>query len=350
MAGTNVWPVDAVSGAPVYSGRHGRQLSVAPFLAGATATRPLGARSGVRPGTPTTTVTATSTTWTVGEHAGVIDAELAAEAGPYTYSIDAVQTGTMTAADPSSPRIDLISVQISDSAESDGTPTTTPASAAPIYTVGTPGATPAVPAAPARSMVLAQINVPVAGGGSPSVIWVAPYLSSPGGIITVRTWTERGAVTGTTESPAWVDELSTGTLWRGIGSAWVPMASASAWDTYTPVWAASTTAPALGNGSLYGRYRLLGKTCQFSVQLAIGSTTNGGSGTWSLSLPFAAEAWQQQSAAGWLNSNGAYIAPLAAVISGSSISGIVEGRTQLQSGYALAAGSVIVFTGTYEIA
>lgn len=191
MAGTHVWPVDIVAGAPVFTGRQGRQLAVAPFVAGATAARPLGARSGVRPGTPATTVTATSTTWTVADHAGLIDAELAAEAGPYTYSFDAVQTGSMTAADPSNPRIDLISVQISDPAESDGSSTP---SAAVVYTTGVASGTPAVPATPARSMALAQINVPVSGGGNPSTTWVAPTLTAAGGIIPVSSTTELNAL------------------------------------------------------------------------------------------------------------------------------------------------------------
>lgn len=214
MAGINVWPIDAVSGAPVFSARRGRQLSVAPFVAGATATRPLGARSGVRPGTSTTaTVTVTSTTWTVNEHAGVVDVETANEAGPYTYSIDAVQTGSMTAADPSNPRIDLLSIQVSDNAE-DGLGA---ASAALVYTVGAAAATPSAPATPARSMALVQINVPKSGGGSPSVVWVAPFLSAPGGIAPGSTAAAfgSGAYVG-----QYIDDPSLGLL-RWNGTAWL---------------------------------------------------------------------------------------------------------------------------------
>lgn len=211
MAGNYVWPVDAVSGAPTFSARQGRQLSIAPFVAGATATRPLGARSGVRPGTPTSTVTATSTTWTVNPHVGVIDAEAAAQAGPYAYSFDQVQTGNMTAASGSYARIDLISVQISDPAESDGTSVP---SATIVYTPGT-AAAPALPAQPARSMVLAQINVPISGGGSPSVTWVAPTLVGPGGI-TPATQAAFGSGTYTGQ---YIDDPSFGLL-RWNGSAW----------------------------------------------------------------------------------------------------------------------------------
>ncbi len=183
-----IWPADAVTGAPSYTGRYLRQVLGA-FLGGHTSARPLGARSGVTPGTPATTVAATSTTWTVTPHCGVLDAEASALAGPYMYSFDVNVTGAMTAANGSNPRIDNICVQLSDPAESDGT--STPGVAI-IYTAGiagapsvTRGATGGPPVIPARSIELAQINVPVSGGGSPSVSWDAPYSTAAGGIIPV---------------------------------------------------------------------------------------------------------------------------------------------------------------------
>ncbi|MFZ3150255.1 MAG: hypothetical protein WA116_01070 [Anaerolineaceae bacterium] len=60
------------------------------------------------------------------------------------------------------------------------------------------------------------------------------------------------------------------------------------WYTYTPTWTASTTNPALGNGTLTGRYTLIGKTCVGNIYLVMGSTTTYSSGAWSLSLPFTA--------------------------------------------------------------
>lgn len=170
----NTWPLDAVSGAPVYAGRALRQTTVALFAPMGDTARPLGGLSGVRWGTPVTTVTATSTTWTCGPHAGVIDGEAAAQAGPYGYSVDANVTGAVTAADGTNPRVDIVYGRISDPSESDGS--STPKFEV-LYLAGTAAATPAPPATPARSFVLAQINVPRSGGGSPSVSWVAPWLS-----------------------------------------------------------------------------------------------------------------------------------------------------------------------------
>lgn len=60
----------------------------------------------------------------------------------------------------------------------------------------------------------------------------------------------------------------------------------SAWSTYTPLWGSSPTAPVLGNGTIAGRYRRIGKTILFSITLTMGSTTTfGGANQWLLGLP-----------------------------------------------------------------
>ena len=114
-----VYPVDAISTVPTYTGRLGRQ-TMSPLLAGATAARPLGATSGVRPGTSPTTVTATSTTWTMGVHAGIVDLESSGLVGPYAYAVNVAETGAVTAADATRPRVDIVWVRLDDPAESDG--------------------------------------------------------------------------------------------------------------------------------------------------------------------------------------------------------------------------------------
>lgn len=208
-----IWPVDAVAGSPLYSGRALRQTLMAPLVAGARTGRPLGGRSGVRPGTPTTTVSATSTTWTCGPHAGVLDLQAAAEAGPYGYSVDAAVSGAMTAANQTNPRIDIVYVQLDDPAEGDGT--SAPA-VTPKYLAGSAGQTPSAPAAPARSMVLAQINVPASGGGAPSVTWVAPYSVAAGGVTPVRSLP--ATPWGNPDAPELA--LFNGAIYRGDGATW----------------------------------------------------------------------------------------------------------------------------------
>lgn len=171
-----VFPLDAVSGAPAYTGQMMRQ-AISALCGYAPSGRPLGTNSGVRPGTPTNTVTSTSSTWTVRPHSGVLDVETPAAAGVYLYAIDANVTGAVTAPDASNQRVDSLFIQLSDPAESDGS--STPGGAV-VYTAGSPGAAGGSrgsaggpPNIPSRAIEIAQINVPVSGGGSPSVSWVA---------------------------------------------------------------------------------------------------------------------------------------------------------------------------------
>ena len=182
-----VGPADAVAGAPSYTGRMLRQLG-AVNLAGSTSADPLGAHSGVRPGTPSSTVSVTTTQWTVGNHSGVIDVAPSLQAGPYTYSIDAPVVGTLTAA-TSFIRIDILSLTLTDPAESVGSGTP---GVAITYTVGTVAST--QPATPAYSMLLAVITTPASGGGGPTVQWVAPYSVASGAPIPVRSQAERDAL------------------------------------------------------------------------------------------------------------------------------------------------------------
>lgn len=59
----------------------------------------------------------------------------------------------------------------------------------------------------------------------------------------------------------------------------------SAWTAYTPVWGSTGAAPAIGNGSIVGRYRKFGKTLDLHVLLTMGTTTTYGAAAWKLSLP-----------------------------------------------------------------
>jgi len=57
------------------------------------------------------------------------------------------------------------------------------------------------------------------------------------------------------------------------------------WQSYTPIWTADTTNPAIGNGTLTGRYVVIGKLCTYVLGMIMGSTTTYGSGNWAFSLP-----------------------------------------------------------------
>lgn len=225
MTGT-VWPVDAVDSAPEYTGRMLRQ-AVGALWGGKTADRPLGARSGVIGYVDDALVTMDGTTWVVGQHPGVLDVETAAEAGPYVYSFDddADLTGTITAADATNPRVDILYVQLSDPAESDGTAAP---SVAVGYLAGTPASSPSAPATPDRSMLLAQIAVPKSSGGNPTVTQAYPFAVPFGAPIPVRSSTERDALTAYTGLQVMRIDLD-GVLDQYNGTVWV--AGDTGWKT-----------------------------------------------------------------------------------------------------------------------
>jgi hypothetical protein len=62
----------------------------------------------------------------------------------------------------------------------------------------------------------------------------------------------------------------------------------TAWTSYTPVWTAASSNPSIGNGTIEGYYKVIGKTCFVRGNIAMGSTTTFGSGEWYVSMPFTA--------------------------------------------------------------
>lgn len=72
--------------------------------------------------------------------------------------------------------------------------------------------------------------------------------------------------------------------WRAEGR--IDGGSGTAWQPYSVGWTSSTN-PAIGNGSLLGRYTVLpNRTCHASIRLVPGSGTSFGSGNYLFSVPF----------------------------------------------------------------
>lgn len=67
-------------------------------------------------------------------------------------------------------------------------------------------------------------------------------------------------------------------LLTGTGTSW-------AWTSYTPTWTASSVNPAIGNGTITGRYKQIGKTVFFKVVMQTGTTSTYGTGSYRFSLP-----------------------------------------------------------------
>lgn len=69
----------------------------------------------------------------------------------------------------------------------------------------------------------------------------------------------------------------------GTPGTWIE--PGATWTQYTPTWTASSTNPSIGNGTMFARYRIMGKTLMWRLTMIMGSTTTFGSGTWQWSLP-----------------------------------------------------------------
>jgi len=75
------------------------------------------------------------------------------------------------------------------------------------------------------------------------------------------------------------------------GSVIIPgstIAINTSWTSYTPIWTAASVNPSIGNGTLEGWYKVIGKTCFVRGNIVMGSTTTFGTGEWYVSMPFTA--------------------------------------------------------------
>lgn len=121
----------------------------------------------------------------------------------------------------------------------------------------------------------------------------------------------RLAVGANDEIPVADSAQSSGIVWKKIGNAMVasnaaigvsklaagaeedmlktvggvPVWDGGNWTSYTPSWTTAGTAPSLGNGTLTGKYRRIGKLLFVAIQFIAGSTTTFGTGAWTFSIP-----------------------------------------------------------------
>jgi hypothetical protein len=150
--------------------------------------RPLGGRSGFRVDTPSTILTATSTTWTLLPCSAELDPAASTHQGMYGWASDQNITGAVTASDVTYARKDIVYIQVNDSSAGDGSGAT---SAPVLYLAGTPSATPTAPDLPPRSFLVGTITVPQTGGGSPTVVLNPARFVAAGGLLPVSSAADR---------------------------------------------------------------------------------------------------------------------------------------------------------------
>jgi len=139
----------------------------------------------------------------------------------------------------------------------------------------------------------------------------------------------------------------------------------NAWTSYTPTWEAATP-PAIGNGTITGAYKVIGKTCFVRGRITMGSTTTYGSGDWSIGLPVAAiNAYAIQIPASLLDGSGGtgwYNALMNGAVALNTISsqilanfppsfgGSTAGGISSSFPFTWGSGDALYFNGSYEIA
>ncbi len=278
-----VYPADAVAGAPVYSGQMLRK-TLGVLIGGATSVRPLGGRSGIRPGTGAVG-SATTTTWTIAPHAGALDLESSASAGTYYYAVDAAVSGSLTAPHATLSRKDILYVTLNDPAEQDG-------SAAPGvvtgYLAGAAASQPAAPAAPARSLVVSVLTVPPAGSGSPTAV-NGQYTNAAGADTLVNSVAELNALPTHEGKRAFC--LFDGAQALFSGGRW--LFNDTREQSYPVTWTdagGTVLSPGTG-GYVTGAYRRRWDSVRVRVVVAFGTAgINTGAGSFRFSIPINAAA------------------------------------------------------------
>lgn len=111
--------------------------------------------------------------------------------------------------------------------------------------------------------------------------WGVNTTAASGGIVIIET-----AIKHNTAGE--VNDLTGAAGLMRISSA--EIVSDPVWKEYTPAWTAVTTNPTIGNGTLRGRWKRIGRTVHVEINLIAGSTTTFGVGEWRFSLPITAAA------------------------------------------------------------
>jgi hypothetical protein len=194
---------------PVYTAAEMRRLGAVLKHPGAISR--FGARSGLRPG-GSAAVTISGTTVTVQHNLGVIDPGVNALAGPYDFALQAESHSLVDA--EANPRKDIVVIGVEDHDE-DASGQRRVRS----YVVkGTAAPSPGEPAVPTGAIRIATVDVPVSGGGSPTVTVNALWTVAVGGILPVRSVVElptQGLYEGT-----YADHWDSDELKRYNGTGW----------------------------------------------------------------------------------------------------------------------------------
>ncbi len=178
----------------------------------------VGGRQGIRPmgGSAANVVTLSGSTITINLHAGLVTPSgWASITGTYLVALTVAETKTLNPAHATNPRKDIVIGQVWDDDES----TSGFRKYESVYVPGTAAPSPSEPSVPAGGIKLATIDVPASGGGSPVVTINHTFTAAAGGILPVRSQTERDAISNP-HNGQYVHRLDKGWVEYHDGTAW----------------------------------------------------------------------------------------------------------------------------------
>ena len=212
--GTPAW-LAASAGLPAYDAT---ELRVIDTMYSTYDGSVLGAREGTRPGGAPLAVTLTGSplNWNVATGVATVSGIASGVLGMYVVPVTATETGLVPAANATFPRKDIIVLSVKDAENGDAT-----REALVVYLTGTASATPSAPAVPGKSLLLATIDVPQSGTGSPSATLNTKYTVASGGILPTAT-RPTAVYPGIT-----IYNLTSGVMEYHNGTTWLPLSGGS---------------------------------------------------------------------------------------------------------------------------
>lgn len=132
----------------------------------------------------------------------------------------------------------------------------------------------------------------------------------------------------------------------------------TAWTSYTPSLRTQTGTVTVGNGSITGAYKLIGKTCFFRLKFLVGSTTNIGANPIVYGLPVEAKSVDYHFSAAMLDSgnawymgiaNGAYLGLTTEfVVMYKETNGLTWGAQTNTAPFSMLNTDYVTISGSYE--
>jgi len=133
----------------------------------------------------------------------------------------------------------------------------------------------------------------------------------------------------------------------------IDTALTTAWTSFTPVFTAAGGSPAVGNGTISGEYRRLGKIVEYRGSFIFGSTSNAGTGEWYMSSPFTANLPDLVTGSGFLHDSGtSYYSCTCAMRSAATKLNFITSATQVAATtpFTWAAGDRIIWNVLFTTA